>query len=312
MAAALVLAWLGTILVVMGKGEFALSIQHQPYFFPLFPAINALLLASLCQSRWMGRLFDNPFCRYTARISFGLYLWHSVVLESLRTLWWPGFAIGQVSDLAFWGGISALVLVVAYAIASLSWFFFEKPILDRAHRWKPAGRAGLPPRNVVIALATAAFVLIAAPVVTATMVPAATNPPMLYFPAAKTKVAAVPPGSGTLTLQVSGVKEKNGKILAYVYAQGNLTPQTVVASAASAPEGGSATVVFANLPFGVYALAGFQDTNGNGQLDVTANGMPAEGILGAPGQPPTGPPDFDRDHFVFDADRTVPQIVYTF
>ena len=35
----------------------------------------------LAHSETLGRLVDNPFARYTARISFGIYIWHYLLLE---------------------------------------------------------------------------------------------------------------------------------------------------------------------------------------------------------------------------------------
>ena len=57
-----------------------LSLQHQPYFFPLLAGLVAVLLAALAYSVVLGRAFDNPFFRYTAKVSFGLYIWHYLVI----------------------------------------------------------------------------------------------------------------------------------------------------------------------------------------------------------------------------------------
>jgi len=69
-----------------------MSLQHQPYFFPILAGLVAILLASLAYSVVLGRAFDNPFLRYTARISFGLYIWHYLIIL------WVGRALEPVSS----------------------------------------------------------------------------------------------------------------------------------------------------------------------------------------------------------------------
>ena len=79
----------------------------------------------------MGRLFDNPFFRYTARISFGLYLWHYIVMFGITALF-PSYQYGGIKDLGVWFGLAGVTLAISYAIASASWYWLEKPILSRA------------------------------------------------------------------------------------------------------------------------------------------------------------------------------------
>jgi peptidoglycan/LPS O-acetylase OafA/YrhL len=111
--------------------DLSFSFQGQPYFFPLFPGLVAVLLATLPFSLVMGRLMDNPFARYTAKVSFGLYIWHYVILELTRLLYdekWSYFGIKSFgTHLAF----SAVSLLLAYGVATLSYYFIEKPFLTR-------------------------------------------------------------------------------------------------------------------------------------------------------------------------------------
>lgn len=57
---------------------------------------------------------------YLGTISYGIYLWHLPVLLSLKTLDWlkPELAL-------MW------CLVITCILASVSWHFFEKPLMDR-------------------------------------------------------------------------------------------------------------------------------------------------------------------------------------
>jgi peptidoglycan/LPS O-acetylase OafA/YrhL len=111
--------------------DLSFSFQGQPYFFPLFPGLVGVLLASLPFSLLTGRLMDNPFARYTAKVSFGLYIWHYVILELTRLLYdekWSYFGIKSFgTHLAF----SGVTLLLAYGVATLSYYFIEKPFLVR-------------------------------------------------------------------------------------------------------------------------------------------------------------------------------------
>ena len=57
------------------------NLQRQPYLFPMFAGLVALALVGLAHSRVLGRLVDNRFARYTAKVSFGIYIWHYLVLH---------------------------------------------------------------------------------------------------------------------------------------------------------------------------------------------------------------------------------------
>ena len=79
--------------------DMSFSWQGQPYFFPLFPGLVALLLATLPFSKRLGHLFDNPFARYTAKVSFGLYVWHYLLLELIRLVYDNRFSYFGIKNL---------------------------------------------------------------------------------------------------------------------------------------------------------------------------------------------------------------------
>lgn len=58
--------------------------------------------------------------------------------------------------------------------------------------------------------------------------------------------------------------------------------------------GGSLDVVIPGVTAGNYAVAVFQDTNGNGQLDLGANGVPSEPWALSNGAGTAGAPAFDK------------------
>jgi ABC-type glycerol-3-phosphate transport system permease component len=128
---------LGTVLLLWNMKhvqEFSFSLQHQPYYFPFLAALIAGLLVFLSQSRVMGRLMDNPFFRYTAKISFGLYIWHYIVIMAFFFYWDRNYYIMGMRDWRPWLLISIVMIAVSYIVATLSYYFLEKPFMDKVHR----------------------------------------------------------------------------------------------------------------------------------------------------------------------------------
>ena len=84
-----------------------------------------LVLVSACaiQDRWILWLL-TPL-RYLGTISFGIYLWHSLVLMSLRPL-----LLGDPARGCNW------VLGLSIFLGALSWHLFEKPMMDRLNSRK--------------------------------------------------------------------------------------------------------------------------------------------------------------------------------
>ena len=77
---------------------------------------------------------------YSGKISYGVYLWHMMVVLALQRA--GAFASPPLT--------AALALAGSFAAASLSWHLFEEPCLKVARRWAPGGgarakqEAGLP------------------------------------------------------------------------------------------------------------------------------------------------------------------------
>lgn len=125
------LAFFGILVTQTDTPDFGFSLQHQPYFFPALAGSVAFSLICLPYSRWLGPLLDNPFCRYTARISFGLYLWHFFVMTVFGVL--ANYWHNTLTNVSEWGYLTLGVIVVTYLIASLSWYGLERPILRKVH-----------------------------------------------------------------------------------------------------------------------------------------------------------------------------------
>jgi peptidoglycan/LPS O-acetylase OafA/YrhL len=102
-----------------------------PYGFPWFVLFVGLFLFAAPQSRMAGPMLDNPAVRYVARISFGIYVWHYVVLYLLGRWLAPDLAGGVVSDPWRFVLLSTLVVGLTMLIAHHSYRYIESPIM----RW---------------------------------------------------------------------------------------------------------------------------------------------------------------------------------
>ena len=130
---------LGTI----GGGEFYGWLRI-PYQFPAFPLLIGLVLAAAPSGLLSGRLLDNPVVAWLARISFGIYIWHYVVLELVRVYWVPEINHGSMRDPVMFLVTSAGITAITIAVAASSWRWLELPIinwargLERRQKLRPA------------------------------------------------------------------------------------------------------------------------------------------------------------------------------
>ncbi len=110
-----------------------------PYAYPLFPLGIGLALATAPSSLWISRVTDLGVFRYIAMISFGLYVWHYLVLELVRQLFAPSFHYAGIADPAVWAGLSLIVVAISFTLAHLSYRFIERPAQDWARRVETRG-----------------------------------------------------------------------------------------------------------------------------------------------------------------------------
>lgn len=101
--------------------------------------------------------------------------------------------------------------------------------------------------------------------------------------------------AGELTIEVSGIAPNRGQVYLALYDQAEAFPITgrQRMSQVLAPEDSHLTVHFRDLLPGKYAVAAFQDVNGNGKLDKNFIGIPKEPYGFSNGARGTaGPPKF--------------------
>lgn len=112
----------------------ALGLFGVPYAYPTFHLFVGALLATAPSSILFGRLLDNPPVRYVARISFGVYVWHMLILELVRVYWLPELDHGALRTPVAFVLASAIVIAITFVVAALSFRYIEAPVIAWARR----------------------------------------------------------------------------------------------------------------------------------------------------------------------------------
>lgn len=105
-----------------------------PYGFPVFPLAVATALVSLSHSRHLGRLLDNPPVRYTAKISFGIYIWQEVILILVQRTDPGSFGASTENVMTGWLQSCGLAAALVFLIATLSYYLLERPAIHFGNR----------------------------------------------------------------------------------------------------------------------------------------------------------------------------------
>jgi len=95
--------------------------------------VGLLLLALIYSGSWLGRILRNSWLKALGTISYGVYLFHWPVLGLTFMIFRHKRPWAETSAEH---GLVLLALALTIAIASLSWTFFEKPILKIGHTVK--------------------------------------------------------------------------------------------------------------------------------------------------------------------------------
>ena len=121
-------------------------------FIPVLVPIFAFWIARLWlgQSQgWTRRLVQSRSLVYIGKISYGVYLYHEAVRVAVWALMKP--AMAHWTPAAGFATRLAIYVLVSFALAALSYEFFEKRFLRLAGRFRPAraaneeaGRRGQP------------------------------------------------------------------------------------------------------------------------------------------------------------------------
>ena len=120
-----------------------------PYGYPWMPLAIGVALVTLPQSVLAGRLLDNRISRFIAEISFGVYIWHFLVIGLMARLLPPSFRTNEEGGWAIWLWSSAGAIAISLLVATISFYVLERPMVrwargleGRVGRRKPAPAAG--------------------------------------------------------------------------------------------------------------------------------------------------------------------------
>lgn len=120
-----------------------------PYDFPVFHLGVALALLALPHARLMPLFTELAPIRYLAKVSFGIYVWHFLLLELVRQGVAPDYGYAGISDGLRWGELTCASFVLAVAAGSISWYGIEAPALGWLRRREGnQPQAAPPPRNL--------------------------------------------------------------------------------------------------------------------------------------------------------------------
>ncbi len=102
-----------------------------PYAFPWFPVGIGIVLVAVPSSVLVRKVTEIAPIAYIARVSFGVYIWHFFLMEVTRVLWQPSYVYDGMRDVGQWAWISAAIVVASFAIATVSYYLIEAPVI----RW---------------------------------------------------------------------------------------------------------------------------------------------------------------------------------
>ncbi len=109
------------------------AVPEPPFAFPALPIAVAMFLV-VVQHVNLGWLIDNKPVATFARLSFGVYIWHQLVLifvtAAVDTL-----LVASIERVAL---IAIISFLTTCALASVSYRYFEEPLLERARVWSRA------------------------------------------------------------------------------------------------------------------------------------------------------------------------------
>ena len=114
-----------------------------PYRFPMMHALIGVVLVTGPSTVLLGRLLDNGVVRFLAQISFGIYVYHTIVIELIQVYAVPDLVYGGMSDAGSWLTSVVATVVISMVLATLSYRFMEAPVMAwaRGLEDQPAARA---------------------------------------------------------------------------------------------------------------------------------------------------------------------------
>lgn len=112
--------------IIRERGDWALSIPNWPYHFPWFTSMVLMMMVSLPYSLYMGRILDNAFFTFTARLSYSLFLTHALIIVLLSEY----IFIGELT-LTTWWIFSIATIILSYISAWILYRYIEIPSIRK-------------------------------------------------------------------------------------------------------------------------------------------------------------------------------------
>lgn len=111
--------------------------------------------------------------------------------------------------------------------------------------------------------------------------------------------------TGSITAEITDIKSTQGPIIVMLFNSEEgfpREPQKAFKRGKITAYGKTAKYTFTNVPFGKYAIAVFQDKDGDGEIDTNFMGMPRESV-GASNLMKMGRPVYEKCTFPLAADH---------
>jgi peptidoglycan/LPS O-acetylase OafA/YrhL len=112
------------------------GVFHLLYMWPAFPILIAFSLVLIPNTVIFQSMLEVRPLKYIAQVSFGVYIWHMLVVELAARFFVLDYTYNGGMTLVSWAMTSIVVLGVSILIAHCSWHWLEKPVL----RWARTGR----------------------------------------------------------------------------------------------------------------------------------------------------------------------------
>jgi peptidoglycan/LPS O-acetylase OafA/YrhL len=106
-------------------------------FVATYLSIFWIVATAFHPESWTTRLLESAPLRFVGRISYSLYLWHILFFFKVSAM-----TVTNPVLLACSGRVAKYV--AAFAMATLSYYFIEKPMIRIGHRLAPAASPGRP------------------------------------------------------------------------------------------------------------------------------------------------------------------------
>jgi peptidoglycan/LPS O-acetylase OafA/YrhL len=110
-----------------------------PYRFPIMHVLVGIILATGPSTVLLGRMLDNPPVRFLAQISFGIYIYHTIVIDLIQVYFVPKFVFGTMTDGSVWLMATVASVVLSVVIAAASYRWLEAPVIAWARTLEGRG-----------------------------------------------------------------------------------------------------------------------------------------------------------------------------